>query len=116
MSQEESPKEVEVYTLPDGTTVNKFCMGHFDDLITSMEAIWDVFDIVTKLSRLEVIRNEEGFVTDVELIMPRISEVVSTWACKNFLNVHKERGDSMSAETAMELRRFRLEKYLDGRK
>jgi hypothetical protein len=106
-------RSVEIFTLEDGTKVNSFCMNQFNDLVSNTEVIYDILDIVTKLSKVEISRDENtGFVTDVELIIPRANEVVAHWALNNFLHIHEERGDSMSPETALELRRYRLQKYL----
>ena len=111
-SIEEVEKPAEVFQLSDGTAINKYCMDQFDTIIANMETFWDVWDVTTKLTRLEVTRDENGLISDVELIVPRINEVVAMWALRSFLKVHEERGESMSPETAMELRRIRLEKYL----
>ncbi len=108
---EESHVSDKISMLSDGTAINKFCLGQFDDLVMNMEIIWDVFDIITKLSRLNVTKDENGFVKDAELIMPRISEVAVLWAIKNFVKCHEMRSDSISPETILELRRLKLEKY-----
>jgi hypothetical protein len=105
-------KDIKISTLSDGTILNEFCMDRFNDLVASTESIWDLLDVVTKLSRIDVVKNDEGFVTDVELVIPRVNEIVVNWTLKNLLKFHEEYPE-VSAESLLELRRLKLEKYLE---
>lgn len=111
---EEEKKEPEVVTLESGESINRFCMDQFNSLVTNQEAIWDVLDVVNRLTRLEVTKDPDGFVTDVVLILPRSDEIVATFALKNFLKHHELQGETVSAETVLELRRLMLQKFVEG--
>lgn len=111
----EEEQKFEVYKLEDGTTVSKFCMEKFADQITNQETLWDVLDVVTKLTRLDIVKDENGFVTDVILIQPRIDEVVALMAIKNF-QVFSEmvaNGLELTPEALLEQRRFKLQKMIE---
>jgi len=112
---EENNQESNVLQLSDGTSVNRFCMNHFSDLIMNMECIYDLLDVFTKLARLEVVRNEDGFVTDVIQIVPRVDEVLVKFALKNFKTFHqmRETDPSITPEGLLELRRFKLQRFLE---
>lgn len=114
MTEEEEKKEPEVVTLESGESINRFCMDQFNSLVTNQEAIWDVLDVVTRMTRLEVTKDPDGFVTDVELILPCANEVLATFALKNFLKHHELQSDNVSAETVLELRRLMLQKFVEG--
>jgi hypothetical protein len=111
---EKEPQQVELATLSDGSQVNMWCLSQFNNLVANQEVIWDILNIVTKLAHLNVAKNQDGFVTDVELIFPQISEVVTLFALKNFMEHQslREENNSLSPETILELRRLKLQKYL----
>jgi hypothetical protein len=111
--QEEPRKQVEIVTLSTGETLNKWCMSHFDDLTLNQEVIWDILDITSKLTHLNIIKNKEGFITDVSLVLPKITEEVVLFALKNFMEHQKLREESVSAESVMELRRLKLQKHIE---
>jgi len=102
--------QVEVYKMSDGSHVNKFCMDQFNDLVANMESIWDIMDIVTKLARVDCIKDENGFVKDVELTIPRVDEVATLYILKNLKKSYEELKE-VSPETRLEIRRLKLEKY-----
>ena len=104
--------QVEVYKMSDGSHVNKFCMDQFNDLVANMESIWDIMDIVTKLTRVECIKDENGFVKDVELTIPRVDEVATLYILKNLKKSYEELKE-VSPETRLEIRRLKLEKYFE---
>lgn len=114
MTQEEfkEEKEVEVVTLSTGETLNKWCMSQFDDLTLNQEVIWDILDIFTSLICLDLTKNKEGLITNVSLVLPKITEEVTLFALKNFIEHQKLREESVSAESVMELRRLKLQKYI----
>ena len=102
--------QVEVYKMSDGSHVNKFCMDQFNDLVANMESIWDIMDIVTKLARVDCIKDENGFVKDVELTIPRVDEVTTLYILKNLKKSYEDFKE-VSPETRLEVRRLKLEKY-----
>ena len=108
-------KQVELATLSTGETLNKWCLSQFNNLTANQEVIWDVLNIITKLTRLNVTKNQDKFVTDVELIFPKVSEVVTLFALRNFMEHQSLReNDNLSAEVTLELRRRRLQKYMES--
>jgi len=104
--------QVEVYKMSDGSHVNKFCMDQFNDLVANTESIWDIMDIVTKLARVDCIKDENGFVKDVELTIPRVDEVATLYILKNLKKSYEELKE-VSPETRLEIRRLKLEKYFE---
>jgi len=109
-------KEIELINLSTGETVNKFCMKQFNDLTLNTEVIWDVLEVITQLSYLKVTKNESGLVKDVEMKVPFVNEELILFALKNFMKYQKMRDDDgISMETALELRRCNLKKYVEGR-
>ena len=105
--------QVEIATLSDGSTVNRWCLDQFNNLTANQETIWDILNVITKLVHLNVTKDEDNHVTDVELIFPPVSEVVTLFALKNFMEHQSLReGNDLSSETILELRRLKLQKYL----
>jgi hypothetical protein len=107
-------KQIEVATLSDGSAVNLWCLSQFNNLVANQETIWDILNITTKLAHLNVTKDENGHVTDVELTLPQVSEVVTLFALRNFMEHQslREENDILSPETILELRRLKLQKYL----
>ena len=87
-------------------------MDQFNDLVANMESIWDIMDIVTKLARVDCIKDENGFVKDVELTIPRVDEVATLYILKNLKKSYEELKE-VSPETRLEIRRLKLEKYFE---
>jgi hypothetical protein len=113
LNKVEKTQQIELATLSTGETLNKWCLTRFDDIVMNQETIWDILNITTKLVHLNVTKDENNHVTDVELIFPQISEVVTLFALKNFMEHQSLReNDDLSAETVLELRRLKLQKYL----
>lgn len=110
-------KEEEVFELEDGTIVKKFCLNRLSDGITNYETIWDTLDVVTKMARLDVTKNGEGNVTDVKLVLPKIDEIFSQIALKNFTTYHAIRlnDPDLSDEDLLQMRRSQLQKAIDSR-
>jgi hypothetical protein len=105
--------QVKIATLSTGETLNKWCLDQFNNLVANQETIWDILDITTKLVHLNLTKDENGFVTDVELIFPQVSEIVTLFALKNFMEHQSLReSNDLSSETILELRRHKLQKYL----
>jgi len=102
--------QAEVYKMSDGSHVNKFCMDQFNDLVANTESIWDILDIVTKLTRVKCIKDENGFVKDVELTIPRVDEVTTLYILKNLKKSYEDFKE-VSPETRLEVRRLKLEQY-----
>jgi hypothetical protein len=107
----------EVFELEDGTVVKKFCLTRISDGISNYETIWDVLDVVTRITKLNVIKNESGIVTDVSLVLPKIDEVVVQMALRNFETYHsiKMNDSNLSAEEVLEMRRGKLEKLIGSK-
>ncbi|MCK9458854.1 MAG: hypothetical protein M0R80_04380 [Proteobacteria bacterium] len=112
MTQEEAQKEIKVVTLQDGTTINQWCMSQFDNLTLNQEVLWDILNVFTNLIHFNLTRNGEGLITDVILVLPKITEEVTSFALKNFMEHQKLREDSISEEAVMELRRLKLQKHI----
>jgi hypothetical protein len=81
-----------------------------------IETIYDLLDVITKLSRIEIIKNAEGFVTDVELIIPHCNDVIAVMAQNNLIDFHKlksKEGFEISDEKLLDSRRHKLEKMIE---
>jgi hypothetical protein len=99
--------------LKDGTTINEYCHKNFDNLVANQEALWDVIDVVSRLTRLEVKRNEEGYIVDVELILPKCDDVITGLAINNFMDYFKAQIENgMNLEELLILRRNSLERQI----
>ena len=114
-NQNQNQNQIEVVTLSTGETLNKWCLSQFNNLTANQEVIWDILNIVTKLVRLNITKDENNHVTDVKLVFPQVSEVVTLFALKNFIEHQSLReNDDLSAEATLELRRRRLQKYMEN--
>lgn len=108
--------EIELVNLSTGETVNKFCMNQFNDLTLNTEVIWDILEVITKLSCLEIVKNDSGLIEDVKLCIPTVNEDLTLFAIKNFIEYQKLREEEdLSAELVLELRRYKLKKYIEGK-
>jgi len=108
-------EETKIIELSTGEKINIFCMKQFDDLTLNMEVIWDILEVVTGLSRLNITRNESGDIKDVELCIPKVDENLVLFALRNFIEFQKMRnGEGISAESILELRRVKIKKYIEG--
>jgi len=117
MVKKEKKADEKVFELEDGTIVKEFCLNHFSDSISNIEALWDILDVVTKITKIDIIKNEDGLVTDVSLVLPNINEVVSQLVLKNFTTYHLIglNDPDLSAENLLEMRRSQLQKLIESR-
>jgi Fe2+ or Zn2+ uptake regulation protein len=102
--------------LSDGkTTLNKYCYEKQFNHEVGIETIYDLLDVLTKLTRIEVVKNEDGFVTDVELHIPHCNDVLVIMAQNNLLDFHEfkiQKDFKLSDEEFLESRRYKLEKMI----
>ena len=99
--------------LKDGTTLNSYCLKTFDNLTANQEALWDVIDVVSRLTRIEVRRDEEGYISDVELILPKCDDVIAGLALNNFMDYFKTQQETgINPEELLILRRNSLERQI----
>jgi hypothetical protein len=110
-------KTEKVFELEDGTVVKEFCLNRLSDSISNTESLWDILDVLTKIIKLDLTKNKEGYITDVKLILPRIDEVVAQLALRNFTTYHSIRlnDPDLSAENLLEMRRTQLQKAIESR-
>jgi len=115
-AEENAGEKEEAYRLEDGTTVKKFCLDKMAEIIEGSESIWDILTVVTRLVRLEVKKDENGFVIDVDLIFPKVDEVVIAQAIMNFRNFQfmRENGYNVPNDELFESRRFKLQKFIES--
>jgi len=109
MSEE---KKFKAYQFDDGTQVNGWCYEKFIDLVMNNEATYDILDVYSRLQRIEVVKDENGFVVDVIQIFPKIDETVVKFANKNFIEFHKLAQETkMTEDEKLESRRYKLQKW-----
>lgn len=109
----EEEKSQRFVKLKDGTTINEYCHKNFDNVIANQEAIWDVIDVVSRLTRLDIRRDEEGYISDVELILPKCDDVMTGLALNNFVDYFKVQQESgINPEELLILRRNSLERQI----
>jgi hypothetical protein len=110
-------KTEEVFELEDGTIVKKFCLNRLSDSISNTESLWDILDVLTKITKLDITKDKNGFITEVKLVLPRVDEVVAQLALRNFTTYHSIRlnDPDLSAENLLEMRRAQLQKAIDSR-
>jgi hypothetical protein len=110
-------KTEEVFELEDGTIVKKWCLNRLSDGISNYEAIWDVLDVVTKITKLKIAKNKDGLVTNVDLVLPNVNEVVAQIALRNFTTYHSIRlnDPDITSENLLDMRRTQLQKTIESR-
>jgi hypothetical protein len=109
----EKKKDQQFVELKDGTVINAFCSNKFNDTVANQESIWDVIDVVSRLIRIEIRRDDDGYISDVELIVPKCDDVIAGLALNNFMDYFKaQQENGINQEELLILRRNNLERQI----
>jgi hypothetical protein len=115
MVEEVKEKEQKVIQLEDGTILNEYCQNKQFSHEVNIEAVYDLLDVITKNIKLQVIKNDDGFVTDVSLKIPVCDDFLAVLAQKNVIEFSQKRNNSeieISDEEFLRLRRKKVEEFI----